>query len=113
MDSTRIAVKELADFSSFCEMNNPPTNWESAMSALAQGAVDYCDIQELLGTCATLADKVRDPNGATDITPSWGYITAFYWTTYFSEGEAVFFSEEAEDLIRMGRVADMAAGATT
>jgi hypothetical protein len=117
-------VKKLNEFESFRDMASPPKDWESAMRALAAGAVDYDDIELLLDSCARLANKVQNAVlaateaktvGGMDVTASWGYLAGWYWEMWFRNGEGVvdvdgcFDLKMAAGLIHMGQVADMAA----
>lgn len=70
-------VLELKDFESFIDMERPPFNWEGAMEALVEGAVDYDEMEALADTCCDLAEaglRLESLTSGTDYPQPWSGI---------------------------------------
>lgn len=73
-----------------------PRNWEQLMTAVAAGAIDHDDIEEIALECAALADR------AARRCPSWDEAVAKALSDVTGDAE----SEAGRTLIGCGIVAD-------
>jgi hypothetical protein len=96
-------------------------HWKKKMEAIIAGVVDYDDVEDLVMSCAAVADKAVEATaakrqaeakamGKMDITPLWSAVMGHYfdvWLAYAGDGDlneqrAKCFAE----IVRCGEIAD-------